>query len=115
MNDLAAVLTSGGVASAVTALIAGFFGWRVKSADYAKIVSEISRQVAEDLRKDNAQLKTETQQLKTEIHELDVTVDRLRSRVVVLIGLINQAIPIVEAAGVDVTEYRRAVRQGSGL
>lgn len=106
MNQVAIAFTSGGASAAITGLVAGFFGWRLRSANYATIVSEISRKVADDVRADNIGLKAE-------VRELDGKVDRLRDRVIVLIGLINRALPILEAAGEDVTEYREAVRNGS--
>lgn len=112
MSDFASVLTGGGVGSGFTAIVAGLIWWRKSSGDYARVASEISRQVAQDLRKDNAELKTEQRQMRADMAELDRTADRLRERLLIMIGLIDRAIPRLESAGVDVTEYREAVRGG---
>lgn len=99
MNDIAGLLTSMGVGSAVTALIAGLFGWRLRGANYAQIVSEMSRQVAADLREDN--------------EKLELRVGRLESRVTDLTTALWTAIVRLDATGQD-TDPLRAVLNGRG-
>ncbi|WP_280201397.1 hypothetical protein [Nocardia cyriacigeorgica] len=97
MNEIASLLAATGVGSVVTALVAGLFGWRLRSANYAQIVSEMSRQVAADLREDN------------EI--LGQRVDRLESRVSELTAALWTAITRLDEHGHD-TDPLRAVLHG---
>lgn len=97
MNDLASFLAATGVGSVVTALVAGLFGWRLRSANYAQIVSDMAREVADDLREDN------------EI--LGQRVDRLESRVGELTEALWIAITRLDAHGQD-TDPLRAVLHG---
>ncbi|MEV4155401.1 hypothetical protein AB0J48_20460 [Nocardia salmonicida] len=97
MTDIAGLLTSMGVGSVLTALIAGLFGWRLRSANYAQIVSAMAREVAEDLREDN--------------EKLDRRVGNLESRVAELTTALWEAILRLDAAGHN-TDPLRAVLQG---
>lgn len=105
MNDVAALLVAGGIGSVVVALIGALFNRRLNSANYAKIVAELSNSIAADLRADNLALKAE-------VSQLDKAVDQLRERVGVLIGQLNVAIPLLEMQGIDTAEMRAAIRGG---
>lgn len=104
MTDIASLLTATGAGSVVTALIAGLFGWRLRSANYAQIVSEMSRQVAADLREDN-------EKLEAKVDGLERSVDTLRLRVVDLTEALRGAITRLDEYGHD-TDPLRAVLNG---
>jgi len=104
VNDIASLLTATGVGSALTALVAGIFGWRLRSANYAQIVSDMSRQVAEDLRKDNRELEQK-------VDTLQGSVETLRLRVIELTEALRGAIHRLDEYGHD-TDPLRAVLQG---
>ncbi|MBF6368436.1 hypothetical protein IU469_22320 [Nocardia puris] len=97
MNDIASLLAATGVGSVVTALVAGLFGWRLRSANYAQIVSDMAREVAEDLREDNA--------------KLEHRVERLEHRVLDLTEALREAIHRLDDVGHD-TDPLRAVLHG---
>lgn len=86
-------------------LITALFNRRLNSANYAKIVAELSGSIAADLRKDNLDLKAE-------VAELDRSVDQLREHVSVLIGQLNVAIPLLETQGIDTARMREAIQRG---
>ena len=102
-TDAAVIFVVGGVASFLGVLITAIFNRRLNSANYAKIVAELSGAIAKDLRQDNIELKAE-------VAGLDKAVDELREHVSVLIGQLNIAIPLLEAQGIDTAQMREAIR-----
>lgn len=99
MNDLSALLTASGAGSAVTVLIAGLFGRRLRSANIAQIAAEMSRQVAADLREDNAKLEAK-------VDSMQLSVDGLRTRVGELTDALRMAIGALDSHGHDTTSMR---------
>ncbi|MFC9892102.1 hypothetical protein ACFVMC_00270 [Nocardia sp. NPDC127579] len=104
MNDLAALFTATGVGSVLTALVAGLFGWRVRSANVAQIAAEMSRQVAADVRADN-------ERLEARFEACQASVDSLRDRVGELSDALHRAIVRLDEYGHD-TASMKAVLYG---
>ncbi len=104
MSDIASLLTAGGLGSVLAGVVAGIFGWRIRSADYARIVTEMSRTIAADLRADNRELEAK-------VDTLQGSVDVLRARVIDLTEGLRAAIVRLDDAGYD-TSVLRAVLHG---
>lgn len=102
MIDVANLLVGGGVSAVVVALIGAIFGRRLSQANYAEIVVKLSHSVAADLREDNRQLEAKVDRLGL---ELDGVLDQLAT----VSDQLRVAIPLLQAAGYDVTTMRAAL------
>lgn len=121
------VLVGGGVGTVVTAAIGALRGRKLDSANYARVVADISRDVATDLRAENRDLKLEMAKMDGQLDRVrdEMIVFRaetagcreenriLRHRIDIAIGLLNTAIPLLETAGAAAAadQMRTAMRE----
>ncbi|WP_328439092.1 hypothetical protein [Nocardia puris] len=106
MTDLATIFVGGGAASVVVAVIGWLAARRLNSANYADIAARMAREIADDLREDNAALRND-------VETLQRSVDNLRERVGELSDTLRIAITRLDEYGHD-TEHLRAVLRGGG-
>lgn len=105
MTDWAGLLTTvGGGGGVLTGLLGGVYGYRNRQANYAQASANISRDVAGDLRAENAELKGD-------IQEVDKKVDQLRADIIDLKQVLLFAILRLERHGEDTTDIRAALNR----
>jgi translation initiation factor 2B subunit (eIF-2B alpha/beta/delta family) len=106
VSDVVTTLVGSGVISAGIATLGGMWAARrpprkLQDADYAKIATQMSREIADDLREDN--------------RELEKKVDRLAVRVGQLTDALWIAIRRIESSGQDATDMRAVIINGHPL
>lgn len=111
LNDLVIALVGGGAGAPLAALVGYAVSRRQRDANYAQIVSDMSRQVAEDLREDNKELEAKLERVEDRAQNLETSMLSLRDRVAELSEVLRVAIVRLEAHGAPAEDVRAVLQR----
>lgn len=117
LNEVVIALVAGGAGAPLAALVGWAVSRRQRDANYAQIVSDMSRQVAADLREDNEKLEAKFDRVSERAEQLEVSVAALRDRVVELSEAVRIAVVRLTAHGApadDLTAVLHGRTNGAG-